>query len=259
MLPFLYFLPPSPLPIAERIRDLGLSAVIDKPRLAKVLANGPNGGGGDVVCDASFDHVPQVHMNEQVWRAAPKRGGDQVPYWIGWYKDSRPTPALLAKSRSIDGESIILHDGTKWNVPRLMEWRESDLHTVVFRTKLPQILDINDDGDLVPSRIDPKYEAVWDDGWRAHDALVGQAVDTGRAVMTKAEANDLACRVLNINYRVGPIEVACLGLFDEELAIDVVKIAIQNRQFWDLVKNLSGRLGATTTSSHSGAERPTQE
>lgn len=255
---FLYYIPKCTQVTRELLATLGLNAVLDpNPRTAKVLANGPDGGPGMLLCDKSYDHIPQMHAGEQTWRPAPKRGAERPPYWIGYHNDAKPTVDTIARGRLLNGAAITLHDGTRWIVPKLVEWRDSD--RVEYETKLPQILDINDDGQLVPSRVDPKYEDIWNDGWRLHDTLVGRAASESFAEMTVTECRDFACRVLGLNYRVSALEVAMLGLLDDQLPIQISRIAIDDEAFWTALKNLNGRSGEPATDSPSGVERPTQE
>jgi hypothetical protein len=257
---FLYFIPRCNQCSRETIASVGLDAVLDaNPLTAKVLANGPDGGPGLLLCDRSYNHVPQMQADRQKWRAAPKRGADRAPFWVGIINDNPPAPTTLARTKQLDGAVVTMHDGSKWTVPRLIEWRDNDGDGLVYDHKLPRILDINDDGQLVPTRIDPAYQAIWDEGWRLHDALTGKAADCGAAVMTVIESHEFACRVLNLNYRVTALEVAMLGLFDDSLPIEVARIAIDDAKFWDALKNQGGRSGEATTDSPSGVERPTQE
>lgn len=258
---FLYFIPQPAQDSRKRIKDLHLDAILGShPKEGKILGNGPNGGPGTVYCHSSANEVPRIILAEQTWRSAPKSNGDSAPYWIGFWTERKPTPATLAREKQLQGEKIEMKDGTKWVVPKLLEWKEDiERNLAVYSIAVPQILDIDDNWNLVPSRIDPKYETIWNEGWRAHEAYVGQAIETGRAVMTVLEARTLAAQILGVNYRVSPLEIAVLGLFDEDLAIRVVTSAIDSDMFWSAIKNLSGRSDLETTDSDSGAERPTTE
>lgn len=257
---FLYFIPGRQSIDRAAIESLGLGDRIDRHDVGLIYANGPDGGAGLVICQSSEDNSPRVDMARQVWRAAPKRGADVAPYWIGYWQDRKPCEANLRRPKMLAGQSIELRDGEKWMVPRLVQFNEGTaLHGITYSVRLPQVLDVDDSGELVTGQIDPRYQELWDEGWRAHQSLTMQAEAAGVASMTITESIKFATRLLGWNYRVTPVEIAMLGLFDDALPIQVVCSAIDNDTFWAAVKNQAGRSAVTTTDSHSGVERPKTE
>lgn len=257
---FFYYVPGVMSVDAEAVDRLGLRDRIDKFDVGVVNANGPDGGHGVIICDRSYDVPPRMSMPFQEWRPAPKRGADVAPYWIGFWKDKRPTEESLRRPKMLAGNSIELRDGATWTVPKLVQFDGKSEATIIqYAVRLPQVLDVDDDGEIVSGKIDPVYQSLWDEGWRAHESLTQQAAESGRAVMTVQEARRFAFRLMGVNYRVSPIEIAILALLDDSLPMAIVCSAIDNETFWAAVKNRVGRLANSTTDSPSGAERPSME
>lgn len=257
---FLYFIPKLQSIDRAAIESLGLADRIDRHEVGIVHANGPSGGPGVVICESSIENSPRVVHGHQVWRAAPKRGADEAPYWIGYWKDRKPTEQSLRRPKMLAGSAIELRDGEKWMVPRLVQFNEgSPTNGITYTVRLPQVLDVDDEGELVTGRIDPRYQDLWDEGWRAHQSLTMQAEVAGMASMTVNESIRFASKLMAWNYRVTSVEIAMLALFDDSLPIQIVCSAIDNETFWAAVKNQAGRSVATTTDLPSGAVRPTLE
>lgn len=257
---FLYFIPKLQSIDRAAIESLGLGNRIDKHDVGIVHANGPSGGPGVVICESSIENSPRVVNGHQVWRAAPKRGAAEAPYWVGYWKDRKPTEQNLRRPKMLGGPSIEMRDGEKWMVPRLVQFNDGSMtQGITYSVRLPQVLDVDDDGELVTGRIDPRYQDLWDEGWRAHQSLTMQAEAAGVASMTVNESIRFASRLLGWNYRVTAVEIAVLSLFDDALPIQIVCSAIDNEAFWAAVKNQAGRSVVTTTDSLSGVERPPME
>jgi len=257
---FLYFVPKIQSATDEELRSRRLDKVIDRPEVGVVLANGPGGTAGLVITDRSHDISPRIVLTHQTWRPAPLRGAESPPYYVGYWNEKRPTEESLRRRKGLPGEAIELRDGAKWTVPRLVQFADKSPDVPIqYEVTLPKVLDVNDDGDLIAGAVDPKYAELWDRGWAAHHALMGQATETGQATMTEMEARRLAVDLMAVNYRLTALEIAMLGLFESETPIRVVCSAIDNATFWTAIKNRVGRLDYGTTDSPSGAERPATE
>jgi hypothetical protein len=257
---FLYFIPKLKSMEPDTLSKMGLSDRIDKAQSSAVIANGPDGGPGMVICDRSCEMPPRIVLDRQTWRPAPKRGADVAPFWIGYWNDKPPTEESLRRPKMLPGEQIELRDSSKWTVPKLVQFDDvSDSTLIQYKVKLPQVLDVDDDGEIVSGKIDPAYQTLWNEGWLAHESLTQQASETGSAVMTIAQSRQFACRLMAVNYRVSAIELTMLSLLDDSSPMQIVLSAIDNAAFWQAIKNRVGRLEQTTTDLPSGAERPQTE
>jgi hypothetical protein len=260
---FLYYFPgqSQSVPADQLIQRYDLDDRIRKADVGYVMQNGPDGGHGLVLTDSANEISPRVDLPMQTWRPSPKMGADVAPYWCGYWNERKPTEGTLRRVKTLPGESIELRDGDRWQVPKLIDFLppEDVTQPIRFEVALPKVLDINDDGDLVSGRIEPKYESLWETGWNFHYSLANQAKETGRAVMTELDARRFAVNLLNVNYRVTSLEIAMLGLFGDGSPVQIVLSAIDNATFWEAVKNRAGRSVSATTDLPSGAERPETE
>ena len=147
---FLYYFPGQSQSAAadQLIQRFDLDDRIRKADVGFVHANGPDGGSGVVLVDSSYNISPRVDLNQQTWRAAPKRREDVSPYWVGYWNSRRPDEANLRRAKTLAGQSIELRDGAKWLVPRLIEFIPPvDVsQQIQFNVPLPKVLDIDDDG-----------------------------------------------------------------------------------------------------------------
>lgn len=221
---FLYFAAGIVNPLTpESVSQLDLGyAFAGLPMHGRIDGRTPSGGPGTIMCDQSrlepFDMA--FHPDEQFWR---KRPGDDC-VWIGYYKESPPTPANLARHKQLAGDSMQLADGNQWQVPRFW-WHAGEDG---FRLQLPRYYDLDEQGQWVYGDVDEEYAHLKALADRLLAAIYFASADDTIPPFTTIEALETAPKLLAINYVVSPIECAILRLFKRnspprrlaELAVD---------------------------------------
>jgi len=67
------------------------------------------------------------YSEDQVWTNIPNDQGEASNFWIGYYREFRPTPKDLEKKEMINGNEIELGDGNNWNIPVARNFHEGCL------------------------------------------------------------------------------------------------------------------------------------
>jgi hypothetical protein len=239
----IYFLPgetvPTPAEVSAVIGDVLIGA-----SLSTASVTGPDGPGHLV----SLGEVKlRYEPTKQRWRAGPKRADGRRSFYVGCWAESVPGPAALARPRQYGGRRVTLLDGHEWLVPRLAI-------ATTGEHDLPQVADLDDDGQTVMGVIDQRYQtlaaaaiehvlylvravnqppaarptdpadlAVWQD----------QEAERAREEKRRAAARiDLLVAALAVNYRMEKVAaVGLLKLFDtpafdaiEQIVLDLDEI-----------------------------------
>lgn len=189
--------------------DLPACAFDSPPSFA--VAQGPGGESG-WLASADADCV-RYSEESQEWAAI----ADGV--WVGMQRSAPPTPIDLARSEQLPGETLTLADRGAWLVPRLR------VHAGQYgwATALPSRMR-RDAGQWVGGEVLPEHADADALGAELLDRMIGayeqQGLPDPSGGMSFAQAADYAARVLAINYRVGPEELAMLGALpmDDRLA-----------------------------------------
>ena len=203
---FLYFIEQHKGP-ADKLDEWGISHAFDGTPTSVYLSQSPYGPGSLLHDETLKPFTPVFRPDDQVWKLI-KPG-----VWLGYYKQGKPKPEDLQKSRIIPGYLIPLADGNQWRVPLVREY----LHEQKPSTQLPRKMDFNGDGwtegeileayQYLTRIVEPFFDR-WYEAFREHDF--------------DPEANFLvwddnpcaeAVQILSCNYRLGNHEAAALGLF----------------------------------------------
>lgn len=190
-----------------------LAYAFDKPPLAhQVVANGPDGGGGQVFASGTQPHRVGVYHDQQIWQQIP--GGN---LWIGWYRDDLPKPVDLLRSKPIAGRDVVLGDGNPWTVPIAIAFIDDGDGLLHRQCLLPQRMAIGDDGAWTVGDVVAKYAALYEvaKSWWDRDEGV-----------TIATATDWCCTALATNYKLSATEASVLGLFDTDTHKQILDVVI---------------------------------
>ena len=119
-------------------------------------------------------------------------------FWIGWDKESPPTPDELLKTDAIFGPGITDGKGKPWTIPTILS---NDIN----RVTMPQVYGYDDQGNfrLMQRESD---KTLWELAGKVATYLLG---DEG-GDMTDEEIAQAALAFLSVNYRVGKPEVFAL-------------------------------------------------
>lgn len=210
----MYFLAgvPRPAVTPETLREKGLHPdyADNFPRLVlvDVIGRGPSGSSGVLV---SFDVVTGYFPARQTWH-------DFGDVWVGW--EITPTPETLQRPHQINGYSYTLGDGNAWECPILREGG--------VRLNLPTTWSLNSRG-VFQIKTHPAYQNEIDLAEKIWSCCFGD-VDC-----TTAEAFQMCCQLLAVNYLVCPRAVSALGLLDSLNYARVFKAAIDGPAVQDLL------------------------
>jgi len=257
---FLYYLPGYTDAGLEEIKTVKLGYAFGRRCTCLPVVKGPDGLAGVVVADESrlgeqrIGYYPEV----QTWRRVPQaatplatplnpplvRGeagvkvasgdpagpglkvapGDPGP-WVGFYSECPPMPDDLARERMLEGHRVTLGDENDWLIP-IARGCQNDESELVFYQALPTRVGVDDEGNWIADGVLPKYAVLWQIAGAYWDAIVGslsgddlQAADLE---FDFEDANDKALTALAANYRIGKVEVAMLGLFDNQMISQVL-------------------------------------
>lgn len=210
---FLYFADGivNPLTETER-RALALEYAFETTPVSARIDRTPSGVTGTLIADerrlagATFGY----DADAQVWRKRP--GDDAV--WVGYWRDMRPTPPDLLRRQTVRGEWLTLGDGQRWLAPRLLTFDAED----GFAIDLPCHADLNAAGQWINGDVLADYRPLVPVAERLYEGMLRAELGLAERLSTE-ELLTITCELLAVNYCVGPLEVALLGLLtlDENL------------------------------------------
>lgn len=208
-------------------------------------------GNGTLVCQSKFSGKLEYKPGEQTWVQIPDRFALK-PAWLGWWNDDPPTEDDLRRKKTLPGNEVQLIDNTKWLVPRLRKYIDSDQMQLIYRTEVPTRLDYDAGGILTIGEVIPEYAAIWKQAMAVADALIGAAKDGDD--LTEVELIEFAGPLLGINYHVSIFELVKLGILGHEESREIVRFALDMKGFEERLKNLLSRSRSTGTNTPSGSE-----
>lgn len=208
---FLYFLHAGGGVGLADFEAAGIGYAWPDQRTKRETLKGPGGTAqGVVVADARLpaDRVG-FWPDRQTWSKVP---GSTA--WCGYYTDEPPTPEELLRAEPLPGHRVELADGRPWLVPVARGVAEDGwYHT------LPRQSVLDESGQWTRGDVVAKYGRLWETACQWWDALnaatVESAGDAARLVFDFAGIHDAAVVALSANYRLGRIEAALLGIFDD--------------------------------------------
>jgi hypothetical protein len=212
---FLYFADGIRNPMTdELVSQLDLRYAFDGiPMHGPIDGRTPSGGPGTIMCEQSrLEPYDPVYRGDeyQVWR---KRPGDDC-VWIGYWRDSPPTPADLARHKQLAGDGVEL-GGHAWKIPQFWWHAEED----GFQPKLPRYFDLSDKGEWIYGDIDEAHAHLKPLADRLLAAIYFSGSDPSVPPLTTIELLETAPQLLAINYVVSPVECVMLKLFKKDGAL----------------------------------------
>ena len=222
----------SPADVAR----LGCAHVLPRFKKCNLGASGPGGHVG-MLATYGGEEIG-YYPDKQIWR---KRGPG---VWVGmWRELPRPTLAELATDAQLPGHEVVLRDGQRWVAPMAREWDDSAESS---RVRVPAAFDLDDDGRWVRGEVEERYRRLWEIASKRWDSIGDEA-----AALLVTDATDMAVECLAVNYRIGRVEAALLGLFDDQgrAAIEVLDAAVDLPTIRRWMQKKTDRLdGASNTS-----------
>lgn len=180
------------------------------------MLKGPSGKPGTMVCAWPFymkaiDVKPLTfNMQQQEWLDV----GEGI--WLGWERSKMPTPSELQRKKTVPGHMVKMNDGQEWLVPCA--------RTVQGTTNLPQVMKLDDEGN-VDYTVKKQYKQLFSDAQQIWDGMIEPwkelpTVLDAEVSISVTLSDPVLYRIglasLSVNYRVGLHEVNALELFDTE-------------------------------------------
>lgn len=227
---FLYFLPGGRRDV--KIADVpAIAYAFERSIISReVLGAGPDGGIGVVIADAS---VPAeslgYYADSQTWRKIPN-----CEHWVG--RDGGViTPKDLQRTKMLGGHAVTMADGNQWIVPTVIV-RKATEDGWPGEMALPRAIGMDDAGNWTRGDVLPKYAALPDICSQWWESLIGSVVaavnrdecgEPREAVGVKfVDWFNSVAKILQANYRISGVEVAMLGILDEQCASEVMNAAV---------------------------------
>ena len=237
---FLYFIADAPGVTRGLLEELGLASFISETSGIQCnVSDGPGGRGGVVIAASPETNDGKAatagyHPKSQEWIEEPGKR-----YWVGYEKERRPAPADLERRDLIAGHPVKLADGNLWTVPVA--------RAVNGSTPLPRRLSWDGKGWIYGDVLE-QYRELFAQACRIWDLLVGALAEKSAELTVTDECN-VAAMALGLNYRLGPLEISALGLFDTKSEVEVVKAVID----WPMLEEIKKKLAAEGDTSPAGA------
>jgi hypothetical protein len=212
------------------IEAAGLADRFAGPPIPRHPCTGPDGSTGTILADPSVGESACRYLPDtQTWRQIPGSAA-----WIG-RTDEPITPGQLARAVQLNGHIVRLADGQDWMVPTARAHGQTDAGPR-WCDILPAASELDEEGNWVRGQILPAYRRLWElaEAWHnaraewvtnyAEQTKEGEAPPPAAApaVMEFDSLHSAAAEVLANNYRLGPVEVAWLGLLTEQHAAELL-------------------------------------
>ncbi len=258
---FLYFIPDADAVTEAMLAELGLAEIIGSHQCGRLPGPGPGGSAGMLVASTEGTPADLRYVEaEQVW-FPPAADDPDCPreYWLGYWKDSPPTPEDLARADQVAGVGVRMADGREWLAPIARRYVGAGEHEV----PLPRRYRLDRETGQVAIRVLEQYRRLWVLSDRLAEVFLdpflglgedagppgdGQAADGGRLEMTNGEAWDAVGVILGANYRVGYWEALALELMDDRCIKELFLVVIDFQSLVALAEGLAKKNGADDSS-----------
>lgn len=229
---FLYWVPGHRATIKrEELYSLGLSYAVEDRHTARGCSNGPDSQHGVVVChggneDGRLGYYPE----KQTWKQWPGKN-----IWVGCDEDDKPGPDDLRRADQITGRWLVLDDGNRWLAPIARKWHEID-DKLLWDYNVPRRLSLDENGQWMPGDVKPRYERLWQLAMEYEDTAARAAHNAEGDIVrfTFEHVDELAVGALQVNYRVGPVELDMLGIYDDQARNAIIRVLLDadTRETW---------------------------
>ena len=205
-----------------------------KPAHAEIIGQGPDGGTGVLWFDQEY-HRSRVkcgyYPDVQTWQ---KWG--HADLYTGYFTNQPPTPEDLRRTRTIPGLNVKLGDDNEWEIPIVRQYRED----IGFLQTLPREAELDGNGEWTSGTVMPEYAELDDAAW-AWFEFIKQAIeesddDDQEVVVEIPQVYKWCQTMLEANYKVGPIEILMLKLFNDVTRPEIMNASIDLPGFIDNVK-----------------------
>lgn len=221
----LYYLPQRSHVELAQAAELGLGHAFERDLSPRgVSANGPDGGAGVVICDATRVAKLGHYADCQEWMKIPQSPADA---WVGRFINEPVKPEDLARDEQLGGHPVTLADGQQWLVPVARGLAETDDGQRTWYQAVPTRMRLDEQsGDWTEGEIVERYRPLWSIATAWWDRFYASAEEDFEESFDFARRADAAAEVLAVNYRLGRAEVSLLGLFDAQAPVAVLHATV---------------------------------
>lgn len=212
---FVYYVPKlQTAPPTEQFAALGLGHAFDTRPAFQGTQKGADGDSGLWMGPEAL--LTRIGRDNLESRRIP--GTDA---WVARFRgDPQPKPEEIARDPQLAGHWITMADGQDWLCPIARGLTEQD-GELRWYNALPQRLDMDEQGRWSSGAVVEKFAPLWTLAARWEDTLVGTIGDVGddrgeQITFEFQDAIESAVACLAVNYRVGPVECALLGLLTDD-------------------------------------------
>lgn len=234
---FLYFVPGAcPTWEISHLEGAGIGYAFEAGPSARGVGAGkssPSGEAGAIFVESGSVPLGRIcgAPDIQQWREIP--GGVA---WVGYYPDAMPTPAVLRRSKILQGAKVKIGEaGYEWVVPLARGLAQSDDRdaSLEYGVALPCSVRRDADGHWVRGDVLSRWSHLWDIALAWSETIESARMQRSGEDATKkilelefSEAHDALVACLAANYRVGPTETEILELHDDQSVFDVLNALI---------------------------------
>lgn len=172
------------------------------------------------------------YSESQVWTNIPNDQGEATNFWIGYYREFRPTPKDLEKKEIVPGYELELGDGNLWTIPVARRFMEGCL--------LPKAESMLVQG-VVSYTLLGKYLALQK---IAEQLFVHYHLDINQEIKkeenfltTDADFFNACCLVLSTNYNIDYREVSILHLLTTDNKVALLQSVIDMQYIESLLED----------------------
>lgn len=203
------FIPGCEVNDVSVLKEIGCDELFDRSATAMFADQftGPGGQHGKLIYPSRELALASYQPDKQEWF-------DCGAYWIGYWKDRKPTPEMLARDPLIDGEPVLLCDDQTWVIP-ICEY---------FPMRLT-FDRVNGGEKKVPSREHADYINWCNELFRWFITDEFQKKVEEEHVVQIENGLSFAAAAISKNYRVNADLVDVLGLVDELKAFNIARVA----------------------------------
>ncbi|MGR3218599.1 MAG: hypothetical protein ACUZ8H_02115 [Candidatus Anammoxibacter sp.] len=207
---FLYFIPQLQGASKDDIKRAGiLNNIKDLPEVEFCGVQNCHEGKPGVIIGFTHNHKPEekncpvgYFPDTQEWKKSVNG-----KFWVGVYKDQKPTPSDLIKKEAIRGHYVKLQDGNEWLIPLARVFPEG--------SPLPHALVLGENGEIIQEAL-PEYAKFSKIGERIYREFKIQCkleeAAEGYTYLTQVEEWDAVTEALGINYYIDGEEISLLKL-----------------------------------------------
>lgn len=215
----------------DAVRSWGLGYAFNQVECRQTNDKSPSGKPGLAFADPERikPRATGVDMSAQTWRRLTfNPNGPEL--FVGYWNDAKPTPADLARPNMLHGDSVLLADDHRWQIPKVRRFDEA---IPGFSCALPSYWDLDDKGNPKAGAVLAAYRHLWDATAPYASRKFEAEIEDDAVPPTDAELLRCVAELLKANYVVDLPELVLIqALSSEENTALVPLSAVDFFELW---------------------------